>query len=220
MANGIKKTMEDAGYQLLDYHKLPDSVSDVSSVLASIRSKTPDVLLSTTHDQISMLITKQMVTTNTNVKMLYFALGPYTKGFRESLGKYANEIVTPIYWDENASYEGSIFGKAKNFANYYRKHFKRNLTYHMASAAACIVAYVHAIQTADSLDPIKVRDALAALDVTSFYGQLKFTPEGDGIAENLGPIVAQIQNLKIELLYPKSAATSELIFPMTALDKR
>ncbi len=220
MAGGIKKTMEDAGYQLLDFHQLPDAVSDVSSVLASVRNKTPDVLLSTTHDQISMLITKQMVTTNTHVKMLYFALGPYTKAFRESLGKYTNDIVTPIYWDENASYEGPIFGKAKSFAEYYRKNFKRDLTYHMASAAACIAAYVHAIQAADSLDPAKVRDALAALDVMSFYGHLKFTPDGDGIAESLGPIVAQVQNLKIELLYPKAASTSELIFPMTPWEKR
>jgi branched-chain amino acid transport system substrate-binding protein len=152
--------------------------------------------------------------------MLYFALGPYTKAFRESLGKYTNEIVTPIYWDENAAYEGPIFGKAKSFAEYYRKHFKRDLTYHMASAAACIAAYVHAIQAADSLEPAKIRDALAALDVMSFYGHLKFTPDGDGIAEYLGPIVAQVQNLKIELLYPKAAATSELIFPMTPWDKR
>ena len=220
MADGIKKTMEDAGYQILDYHQLPAEVSDVSSVLASIRNNPPDALLCTTHDQISMLIAKQMVTTNTNVKMLYFALGPYTKAFRESLGKYTNEIVTPIYWDENAAYEGPIFGKAKSFAEYYRNNFKRDLTYHMASAAACIAAYVHAIQAADSLNPAKVRDALAALDVMSFYGHLKFTPDGDGIAEYLGPIVAQVQNLKIELLYPKAASTSELIFPMTPWDKR
>jgi branched-chain amino acid transport system substrate-binding protein len=219
MADGTKKTLEDSGYQMLDYHQLPAEVSDVSSILASVRNKTPDVLLATTHDQISMLIAKQMVTTNTYVKMLYFALGPYTKAFRETLGKYANDIVTPIYWDENAAYEGSIFGKAKNFADYYRKNFKRDLTYHMASAAACIAAYVHAIQNADSLDPVKVRDALAALDVMSFYGRLKFTPDGDAVAEYLGPLVAQVQDLKIELLYPAAAATSKLVFPMRPWDK-
>lgn len=220
MADGTKKTLQDAGYKMLGYFELPAQVSDVSSVLASIRNNPPDVLLCTTHDQASMLIAKQMVTTNTYVKMLYFALGPYTAAFRESLGKYANDIITPIYWDENASYKGDIFGTAKHFAEYYRKHFKRHLVYHMASAAACIVAYVHAIQNADSLDPIKVRDALASLDVMTFYGHIKFTPQGDGVAEYLGPLVAQVQNLKMALLYPKAAATSKLVFPMTPWDKR
>jgi branched-chain amino acid transport system substrate-binding protein len=220
MAEGTKKTLEDSGYQVLDYYQLPAEVSDVSSVLASVRSKKPDALLATTHDQVSMLIAKQMVTTNTTVNMLYFALGPYTKAFRDTLGKYANDIITPIYWDENAAYEGAIFGKARNFAEYYRKNFDRELTYHQAGAAACIVAYVHAIQKADSLDPKKVRDALAALDVMSFYGRLKFAPEGDGVAEYLGPVVSQVQNLKMELLYPSEAATSKIVFPMTPWEKR
>jgi branched-chain amino acid transport system substrate-binding protein len=220
IADGTKKTMLDAGYRMLDYYELPAQVSDVSSVLASVRNRPPDVLLCCSHDQASMLIAKQMATTNTYVKMLYFALGPYTEAFRESLGKYANDIITPVYWDENAAYKGDIFGTAKNFAEYYRKHFKRGLVYHMASAAACIVAYVHAIENAGSLDPVKVRDALASLDVMTFYGHIKFTPQGDGVAEYLGPIVAQVQNLKIELLYPPSAANSKLIFPMTPWDKR
>ena len=220
MADGTKKTLEAAGYQVIEYYQLPAEVSDVSSVLASVRSKKPDALLATTHDQISMLIAKQMVTTNTYVKMLYFALGPYTKAFRETLGKYANDIITPIYWDENASYEGEIIGKAKKFAEYYRKNFDRELTYHMASAAACIVAYVHAIQNADSLDSQKVRNALDALDVNTFYGRVKFTPDGDGVAEFLGPIVSQVRNLKIEHLYPPGAATAEIIFPFTPWEKR
>jgi len=82
------------------------------------------------------------------------------------------------------------------------------------------VAYVHAMQNVNSLDPIKVRDALDTLDTMSFYGRLKFTPDRDAEAEYAGPIVAQIQKGKVELLYPESAATAKTIYPMTPWDKR
>lgn len=219
-ADGAKKTLEEAGYKILDYHTLPAQVSDVTGILSAVRAKTPDVLLCVSHDQVSMLIAKQMVTTNTNVKMLYFGLGPYTVTFRETLGKYADDIITPIYWDENAAYKGSVIGSAKDFAEYYRKNFKREMTYHMASAGACIVAYVHAFEKAGTLDTTKVRDALAQLDVMSFYGRLKFTPDGDAEAAFAGPLVAQVQKGRIELLYPEAAATSELVFPMTPWKER
>ena len=215
LAKGSQKSLEKAGFEILEFHQLPAQVSDASSVLASVRANSPDLLLCITHDETSMLIAKQMVTTNTYVKMLYFALGPQTVAFREALGKYANDIITAIYWDEGAAYKGSIIGSAKNFANYYRQHFKRSLTYHMASGGACIVAFVHAMQNANSLDPIKVRDALDALDVISFYGRLKFTPDGDANATFGGPLLAQVQKGEIEILHPPVAATAETIFPMT-----
>lgn len=219
-ANGIKKTLEDAGYKILDFQTLPAQVNDVTGVLSSIRANPPDVLLAATHDQISMLIAKQMVTTNTYVKMLYFGLGPYTATFRETLGKYANDIITPVYWDPNASYKGSIIGTAKQFADYYNKNFKREMTYHMACGAACIVAYVHAFENAGSLDSQKVRDALSKLDVMSFYGRLKFTADGDAEAAYAGPMVAQVQKGKVEFLYPEAAATAELAFPMKPWKER
>jgi|GEM_PF-1253777 len=220
LAGGAQKTLEASGFKIIDVHQLPAQVNDASSVLASVRANPPDVLLSITHDGTSMLIAKQMVTTNTYVKMLYFGLGPQTVAFRETLGKYGNEITTAVYWDEGASYKGTIIGSAQNFADFYRKNFKRSLTYHMGSGGACIVAYVHAIQNADSLDPIKVRDALDALDTMSFYGRLKFTPDGDAEAEYAGPIVAQVKEGKMELIYPESAATTKTVYPMTPWGKR
>ncbi len=220
LAKGAKMSLEKAGFEMLKLYQVPAQVNDVSSVLSLIRANPPDLLLCMTHDETSMLVVKQMVTTNTYVKMVYIALGVQTVAFRKALGKYANDIITAIYWDEGAAYKGTIIGSAKNFANYYRQHFKRSLTYHMASGGACIVAFVHAIQNASSLDPIKVRDALDALDVMSFYGRLRFTPDGDANAKYGGPMLAQLQKGKIEILYPPPAATSEITFPMTLWGKR
>lgn len=212
-ADGAKADIEAAGMQVLDFIALPAQVSDVSNVLTTIRQNTPDVLVCTTHDDASILIARQMVSTNTDVPMLYQTLGPQTTGYKEALGNYANGVVAQAYWSERAPFEGEYFGTAQNFADYYRANFDRDLTYHMASGAACIICYLQAARNAGTLDLDPVRDALAGLDFQCFYGNIRFTPEGDGAADILGPLLIQRQNGEMEVISPADGASAEPIYP-------
>ncbi|WP_137388877.1 amino acid ABC transporter substrate-binding protein [Rhodoligotrophos defluvii] len=212
-ADGARALIEEAGIQVLDFIALPAQVSDVTNVLTSIRQNTPDVLVCTTHDETSILIARQMISTNTNVKMLYQTLGPQTAAYKEALGNYANAVVTQAYWSERAPFKGEYFGSAENFAKYYRANFDRELTYHMASGAACIICYLQAARNAGTLELDPVRDALAALDFECFYGHIKFTPQGDGQADLLGPLLIQRQNGEIEVISPAESASAKPIYP-------
>jgi branched-chain amino acid transport system substrate-binding protein len=182
-------------------------------VLASVREKTPDILICTTHDQDSLLITKQMIGSDTNVNMLYQTLGPQLASYREALGNYANDICVQIYWDERAHFSDKYFGSPQNFADYYRKNFDRPLAYHVATAGTCIVNYAHALQNAGKVDPQAVRDELAKLDVDTIYGRVRFTDEGDGDALTLGANIGQVQNTEVELVYPEKAKTADVKYP-------
>jgi branched-chain amino acid transport system substrate-binding protein len=212
-ADGAKADIEAAGMQVLDFIALPAQVSDVSNVLTTIRQNTPDVLVCTTHDDASILIARQMVSTNTNVPMLYQTLGPQTAAYKEALGNYANGVVAQAYWSERAPFKGEYFGTAQDFADYYRANFDRDLTYHMASGAACILCYLQAAKNAGTLDLDPVRDALEALDFQCFYGNIRFTEDGDGAADILGPLLIQRQDGKIEVISPADAASAEPIYP-------
>lgn len=212
-AEGARKESEAAGYRTVDSIALPAQVSDVATPLGAVRAAQPDILVCSTHDDASILIARQMVSTNTNVKLLYQFLGPQTAAYKQALGIYADGVVSASYWDEKASYKGDIFGSARNFADYYRANFDRPMAYHMASGAACIVAYVEAMKKAGSVDRNAVRDALASLDVEIFYGHVKFTPQGDGDPKLLGPLMTQRQKGEIVVIYPKAAATAAPIYP-------
>ena len=159
-AEGVKLSCNEAGFKMLDSFELPTKVSDASSVLASVRAKTPDMLLCVVHDQDSLLIARQMVATNTNVKLLYQGLGPQLASYREALGKHSESIYCSTYWDEAVTYPDKFFGSAKKFAEYYRSKFTRPIAYHVSGAAACIEAYVLAMQAAKSVKPEAVRDAV------------------------------------------------------------
>lgn len=219
-ADGAKREIEAQGMKVLDFIDLPAEVSDVTNVLTTIRDSKPDVLVCTTHDQASILIARQMVSTQTNVKMLYQTLGPQTEAYGKALGKYATGAVTQAYWDASAAYTGEWFGSAAKFAEYYSAHFDRPIAYHMASGASCIITYLEAAKRAGSLDLDAVRDALAAIDFQCFYGRIKFTPEGDGDPSLLGPMLMQRQGDKMAIISPKDAATAAPIYPAPAWSER
>jgi branched-chain amino acid transport system substrate-binding protein len=212
-AEGAIKDCKAAGFNILESYQLPEQITDVSSVLASVRAKTPDILICTTHDQNSLLIARQMAASNTNVPLLYQTLGPQLATYRETLGKFANGIAVQIYWDERAPYKDPFFGSAQKFTEFYKQNHTRPIAYHTAGAAACIVTYVKAMQAAKSVKPGPVRDALAAIDVETLYGRVKFTPEGDGDPILLGPAVGQVQKGVVELVYPAAAKTGTLVYP-------
>ena len=164
------------------------------------------MLLCVVHDQDSLLIARQMVATNTNVKLLFQGLGPQLASYREALGKYSESILCSTYWDESVPYKDKFFGDARKFTEYYRSKFTRPIAYHVAGAAACIETYVMAMQAAKSLKPEPVRDALAAADYETFYARIKFTPDGDGDPLTLGGMIGQVQKGKLETVFPEAAS--------------
>jgi branched-chain amino acid transport system substrate-binding protein len=57
-----------------------------------------------------------------------------------------------------------------------------------------------AAEQAGSLEPVALRDALAAMDIKTFFGPLKFGPTGQ--VDTLKPPVFQIQGGVQKVLYP------------------
>jgi branched-chain amino acid transport system substrate-binding protein len=80
----------------------------------------------------------------------------------------------------------------------------------VASGAADVLAFKFAIEKAGSLDPKKVRDALALLDVETLYGRLKFEPTGQ-IA--LSQVLVQIQDGKLVPIYASGKTVGKPVYP-------
>ena len=219
-ADGVKLSCNQVGFKLLDSFELPQKPTDVSGVLSSVRARTPDILICVMHDQDSLLIARQMIATETNVKLLFQGLGPQLASYREALGKYADDLMCSTYWDETVPYKDKFFGDSKQFVQYYRSKFTRPIAYHTAGAAACILTYVLAMQQAKSIEPQAVRDALAAADFETFYSRVKFTPQGDGDALLLGGMIAQVEKNKLETVFPVEARSAPAVYPARAWSKK
>jgi branched-chain amino acid transport system substrate-binding protein len=217
---GVKLSCDAAGFKRLDAFELPAKPTDVSSVLGSVRANTPDLLVCVMHDQDSLLIARQMVASNTYVKLLFQGLGPQLASFREALGKYSEALLCSTYWDESVPYKDKFFGDSRKFAEYYRSKITRPIAYHTAGAAACIETYILAMQAAKSTNPEAVREALASADYETFYSRIKFTPDGDGDPIIMGSMIGQVQKSKLEIVYPEAASSAKAIYPQPAWDKK
>lgn len=211
---------KEIGLNVLDFLQLPEQVSDASSALATIRSRTPDILITTTVDQNSLVIVRQMIATDTNVPLLYQFLGPQLPMYRESLGAKATGVIMQLPWDARLDFKDPIFGSTKAYIDYYNKTNTRPLSYHTVGASACITTYVEAMRTAGTLDPAKVRNALAATDMTTAFGPVKFSPEGDGDAVIMGAKIGQVQNGEVQVVSPAAVKTAPLIYPTPPWSKK
>ena len=213
-ADGTVENLKAAGIQILDTFRLPPTATDVSGVVNDLRVRTPDALICTTHEQDSALLAQQLVATGANVKLLFLVLGPENAAFRANLGKYAEGLTFIQYWEPSYKFSDPVFDSTENYYKYYKSVTDRKESYQTAAASVCITSYVKAMQDAKSLDPEKVRDALAALDYESLYGPVKFTAEGDGDPVLMGAAIGQIQKSGLEVVFPPKIATAKLVYPI------
>ena len=70
-----------------------------------------------------------------------------------------------------------------------------------------MVVLGNAIERAGLVDKKTVRDALASTDIVTFYGPVKFSPNGMNQARNV-PII-QVQDGKVKVLSPDNIKNAE-----------
>jgi branched-chain amino acid transport system substrate-binding protein len=87
-----------------------------------------------------------------------------------------------------------------------------------AESSAGVLVFADALERASSLDPAAVRDALAATDIMTFYGPVKFDETGKNTAKPM--VLYQIQDGQYKVVAPAEWAAAELIHPMPTWEER
>ena len=207
------KKAEKLGMKIMYKEKYPSGTKDLSSMLAVVREKNPDILLGAGYTADMMLLVKQAKEMGVKPKMFGLLLGPTLPGFVDSLQKDADYLLEPVQWSGSMDWKDDVFGyTTADFVRLFKEDFGYDCDYHPPQAAAALLVYHHALQKAGSLDPQKVRDAIAETDIMTFYGPIRFNDKGMNIGKSMA--VIQLQNGKPVVVYPKSAAEGELIYPI------
>ena len=223
VAQGAADYAKEKGLQIV-YHELyPSNAQDVSALLTAIKGKNAQIVLGSGHLQDSLLIVKQSKDLGVSPKAMGFSVGPSSPEFRENLKANADYIFGATQWTEALRYNGDDPWKTpKAFADAFRaKHPTgyKTIPYQVAESAVAVIAYQKAIEKAGSLDPTKVRDALAALDVMTYYGRVKFDSRGVNVYKPMAVEQYQPDGNKYTV-WPQEVAEKQAIYPMPAWDKR
>ncbi|MEO8461968.1 MAG: amino acid ABC transporter substrate-binding protein [Chloroflexota bacterium] len=223
VAKGAADYAAEKGLNVVYNEQYPVDTQDVSSLITAVKSQNPDIILGAGHAADSILIMKGIKDQKVNAKAYAFSVGPTSPDFRTTLGTDADYVLGIGPWTEAMKFQGGdVFGTAQNFADMMRAKYGAdtypNVPYQSASAAAALYAYQKAIEAAGSIDPKAVRDALANLDLQSFYGQIKFLDSGI-IVKPQGVVQLQPDG-NTYTVYPADAANGQFLYPAPAWDAR
>ncbi|MCP4074523.1 MAG: amino acid ABC transporter substrate-binding protein [Hyphomicrobiales bacterium] len=211
---GVMDDIKKHGLTVVIDDKLPRNLTDMTPTMTKIKAKKPDLLVVSGHSKGAGTATRQIAEMKLSIPMVAMTHCESA----DLVGKYgatADGYLCATQWAETLTYKDPMFGTAAEFNAEIKKtvpaYATKSVPYQLAQASAAVYVFKDAFERAGSLDKEKLRDALAATDLATFYGQVKFSEAGNNIAKPM--VLRQIQDGKYNVVAPVDYASHELQWP-------
>jgi branched-chain amino acid transport system substrate-binding protein len=202
-----------AGYQVVALGEYAPGAKDFSDLILKAKSANADAVFAIPTPPDGMTMIKQMKELGYTPKLAIMIRAADPIVWSKNLGKDGDWVVLAAGWHHAMKTPG-----VKELNESHEKKFGRPSDPLVGPAYACVQILAAAVAKANALDRDKVRDAIAATNLTStVIGPVKFRPDGTGIVL---AAFAQWMNGKQELIWPKESATAPLAYPAPAFNKR
>ncbi len=209
---GVLDDAKRHGMKVVVDDKLPRELSDMSATLTKVKALKPDILVVSGHSKGASLITRQAAAMRVKVPMLAITHCESAKVTdSQKFGNKAEGTLCATQWAPTMTYQDPWFGSAGDYAKDFKAAYGYVPPYQAAESTASVLVWVNALQKANSFDTEKVRDALAATQLQTFYGNVKFDATGKNIAKPM--VLRQVQGGKYVVVAPAKWASHKLIHP-------
>jgi branched-chain amino acid transport system substrate-binding protein len=214
VAAGALDDARARGFRVVFDQSYPNGSTSLAGLLAQAKARNPDVVVDSGHLLEAVALNKAAKDLRLAAKLLVFTVGPAVPNFVQTLGSDADYTVTGSQWTAAARYRPDYYLTSEQYVAAYRRRFgtAADPNYQVADATAAAVALERAIEQAGSLDPERVRDALASLDVMTFFGRIKFDVNGQNIYKPM--MVEQIQSGRPRTVWPLELAGVPAQYPL------
>jgi branched-chain amino acid transport system substrate-binding protein len=207
--DGAAEQAKQFGLEVVYKEKYSSGTKDLSPELEKMKAAQPDMIIAGGYTNDMILLARQVDQVGLKPKLLGYLLGPTLPGFAAALGADAELTLEPVQWSPNVPYKDVTFGwTAKGYAEAFAKDYGHIPDYHPIQSGAALQVFYHAFQKVGGFDPQKVRDAIAATDIVTAYGPIKFNEKGQNVAKTMS--VVQIQNGKPVVVYPADVAEAKV----------
>ncbi len=212
MATAWTEAGKGAGYQVVLNGEYAPGAKDFSDVILKAKSAKADAVFALPTPPDGMTMIKQMKELDYTPKLALFIRAPDAVVWSKNLGKDGDYMVLAAGWHHAMKGTG-----VKELNDAHEKKYGRPADPITGPAYACVQILAAAVTRAGSLDRDKVRDAIAATNMTTVIGPVKFRPDGTGIVQQA---LLQWINGKQELVWPKESATAPLAYPAPPFARR
>lgn len=210
---GVLASVKEHGVNLVVDDRLPPELDDMSMTLSKVEELKPDMLVVSGHDKGALTAVEQLGALQVSVPMIAMTHCDSAQVERKFL-KASSYIFCAQQWHRSLNYKGALFGSAEDFARAFETVYGYAPPYQAAQSAAAVYVFADALERAQSLDTDKVRDAIAATDLLTFYGPIKFDETGKNIAKR--KILTQIIDGGYVVVAPEELAEQEPVIPRPA----
>jgi len=214
---GVIEDVKKHGMRIVVDGKLPPELNDMTAILRKVKVVKPDLLVVSGHSKGAALAIRQLAAMKVNVPMLAMTHCDSARVIKK-YGKKAEYTLCASQWAPTLSYKDKLFGSAGDFSVTFKKAYGYAPPYQAAESAAAVMVYADAFARANSLNTGKVRAALAATNMQTFYGNVKFDGSGKNIAKPM--VLYQIQDGKYKVVAPTKWASSAIRHPTPVWSKR
>ena len=211
---GVVDTMKKYKMKATIDDRMPPDLNDITGFLTKVKAIKADVLIVSGHSKGAVTTARQMGELKVQVPLVgltHCEAGKVTQDFP----KVAEDFVCPTQWDETMKASDPLFGTGANYNKEMKAfaHYKV-VPYQTAQASAAVYVWKDAFARANSLDKEKLRDALVKTNLKTFYGNIKFAPDGSNPGKEI--LLRQIQNGKYNLVWPTEVAADKVNYPREA----
>jgi branched-chain amino acid transport system substrate-binding protein len=220
VAKAVTDYAPQKGFQIVYNDRYPNGSTNLSGLVANAKAKNPDIVLNSGHLQEAIAINKAAKDLKLDAKLYAYSVGPSTPDFIAALGKDADYVMDGSQWTPQVKYKPAFYLSVPDYVAAYKKQFSTQDVpdYHVAESTAACLALQRAIENAGSLKADKVRDALASLNVMTFFGQIRFDNRGLNIYKPM--VVEQIQNGTHHTIWPTDLADAKPQYPAPSWSTR
>ena len=181
---GVIDNINEYGMQIIIDDQLPADLSDMSTTLTKVKALKPDILIISGHSKGAATAARQIDEMKVNVPMIALTHCEAAK-VQEKFPNAATGFLCPTQWVETLSKSDEMFGSAMDWNEGFKKEYPSytSVPYQSAQASAAVYVWKEGFEAANSFDKDAVRDALSAVEMTTFYGDIKFSEAGNNIAK-------------------------------------
>ena len=218
-----RQYLEKSGIKIVADISYQTNAADLTSEVAKLKAAQPAAVLATSYISDAILITRTMAELQADVGgLIGTSAGHIDPAYISGLGPLAELSLTPGEWNPDLKKGGSsALNQAINEA--FRKRYNVEMNGHAAENYVAVFVLRDAIDRVRSLDPQKLRDALAATD---FAGEKNILPyerivfDATGQNKHAQLVMLQVQEARFKTVWPGEYAASAAVWPVPRWSER
>jgi len=219
---GIVDAAEDTGSKIIIDDKLPKELNDMAATLAKVKATKPDVLVVSGHTKGALTAIRQISEMKVDVPMLAMTHCDAAKLSKQH-GKNSQYALCASQWHKTLTYKDRWFKDGMTYDADFTNIFGYAPPYQAAESSAALLVFKDAFERANSFDQKKVRDALAATDMQTFYGNIKFAAGGQNVSKPMvlfQVICDSAGKCENKVVAPLKWASTKLVHPVPKWSER